>query len=104
SKIASGYQKPDGLTVVPSGEEETFLAPLEVDRLWGVGPKTRARLAELGVQTCAGLARLPLDSLVAQFGKAAGQGLYDHARGVDDSPVVTHHALSQISRRPTLRQ
>jgi DNA polymerase-4 len=104
SKIASGYQKPDGLTVVPSGEEAVFLGPLEVDRLWGVGPKTRARLAELGVQTCADLERLPLDSLVAQFGKAAGQGLYDHARGVDDSPVVTHHDLKQISQETTFVQ
>ena len=75
-----------------------------MDRLWGVGPKTRARLAELGVQTCADLARLPLDSLVAQFGKSAGQGLYNHARGVDDSAVVTHHDLKQISQETTFVQ
>lgn len=101
SKVASGVQKPDGLTVVPIGQEATFLAPLGVDRLEGVGPKTQARLAEFGVHTCADLVRLPLETLVATFGRAAGQSLYDHARGLDDSPVVTHHDLKQISQETT---
>src|SRR5579884_2159556 len=101
SKVASDVQKPDGLTVVPAGQEAAFLAPLSVDRLEGVGPKTRARLAEFGVHTCADLARLPLETLVTTFGRAAGQSLYDHARGLDDSPVVTHHALKQISQETT---
>ncbi len=101
SKVASDVQKPDGLTVVPVGQEAAFLAPLSVDRLEGVGPKTRARLADFGVHTCADLVRLPLETLVATFGRAVGQSLYDHARGCDDSPVVTHHNLKQISQETT---
>jgi DNA polymerase-4 len=104
SKIASGFEKPDGLTVVPAGEEAAFLAPLDIGRLHGVGPKTRARLAELGVQTCRDLTRLSLESLVATFGISAGRALYDHARGVDDSPVVTHRDLKQISQETTYVQ
>ncbi len=101
SKVASGLEKPDGLIVVAPGQEAAFLAPLDIGRLGGVGPKTRARLAEVGVATCGDLARLPLDVLVARFGPAAGRALYDHARGVDDSPVVTHHDLKQISQETT---
>jgi DNA polymerase-4 len=101
SKIASGFEKPDGLTVVPAGGESAFLAPLDIGRLHGVGPKTRARLAELGVQTCHDLTRLPLESLIATFGSSAGQSLYEHARGIDDSPLVTQRDLKQISQETT---
>ena len=104
SKIASGFRKPDGLTVVPLGEEAAFLAQLDIGVLWGVGPKTRARLTELGIQTCADLSRLPLDLLVAKFGTASGHSLYDHCRGIDDSPVVTHHDLRQVSQETTFSQ
>jgi DNA polymerase-4 len=104
SKIASGLHKPDGLTVVPLGEEMAFLAPLDIGLLWGVGPKTRARLTELGIQTCADLSRLPLDLLVAKFGVSSGQSLYDHCRGIDDSPVVTHRDLKQVSQETTFSQ
>ena len=101
SKVASDFQKPDGLTIVDVGQEAAFLAPLGVDRLEGVGPKTRARLAEMGVQTCADLVRLPLETLIAQFGRTVGQSLHDHARGLDESPVVSHRDLKQISQETT---
>ena len=101
SKVASGYQKPDGLTVISPGDEAAFLAPLEVGRLGGVGPKTRTRLSELGVSTCADLVALPLDTLISSFGPAAGQALFAHARGQDDSPIVTQHDRKQISQETT---
>lgn len=101
SKVASGFAKPDGLTVVPVGGEAEFLAPLEITRLGGVGPKTAARLGNLGIRTCADLVLLPLETLVAQFGRTSGQSLFDHARGNDDSPVVTRHDLKQISQETT---
>jgi DNA polymerase IV len=104
SKIASGIAKPDGLTVVAVGSEAEFLAPLDIGKLHGVGPRTQSRLAELGVQTCGDLTRLPLDSLVARFGLAAGHALYDHARGVDQSAVVTQRELKQISQETTYVQ
>jgi DNA polymerase-4 len=101
SKIASGHQKPDGLTVVPLGNESAFLAPLPIGRLPGVGPKTAARLAELGIQTCADLAQLAQDTLIGRFGPAMGLSLYEHARGIDESPVVTEHDLKQVSQETT---
>jgi DNA polymerase-4 len=104
SKVASGIHKPDGLTVIPLGQEAAFLAPLDIGRLWGVGPKTQARLTELGILTCADLSKLPLDVLVAKFGQSSGQSLYDHSRGIDDSPVVTHHDLKQVSQETTFVQ
>jgi len=104
SKVASGYRKPDGLTVVPLGGEAAFLAPMDIGRLPGVGPKTQARLAELGISTCGDLTHLPLDTLVARFGQASGQALFDHARGIDDSPIVTAHDLKQISQETTFVQ
>jgi nucleotidyltransferase/DNA polymerase involved in DNA repair len=104
SKIASGFQKPDGLTVVPAGGEAAFLAPLDIDRLLGVGPKTQARLAEVGIATCGDLTRLPLELLVAKFGLSSGRSLYDHARGIDSSAVVTHRDLKQVSQETTYVQ
>jgi DNA polymerase-4 len=104
SKVASGFDKPDGLTVVAAGDEATFLAPLPVAKISGVGPKTESRLAELGVQTCGDLTRLPLESLVARFGLTGGRSLHDHARGIDDSPIVTHRDLKQVSQETTFVQ
>lgn len=104
SKVASSLQKPNGLIVVEPGREAEFLAPLEVERLPGVGPKTRARLAELGVRTVGDLALLPLDALVSHFGSAGGTALRDHAHGHDPSPVVTARDLKQISQETTFPQ
>jgi DNA polymerase-4 len=86
AKIASDLRKPDGLVVVPDGEEAAFLAPLAIGRLWGVGEKTAAALAEYGVRTIGDLAALPPDLVVRRFGKH-GASLVDRARGVDADPV-----------------
>ena len=68
AKIASDLEKPDGLVVVPAGEEAEFLAPLDVRRLWGAGPKTVARLHALGAHTVGGVARLGRKRLIGAFG------------------------------------
>jgi len=86
AKIASDLRKPDGLVVVPPGSEAAFLEPLAIGRLWGVGEKTAAALAEFGVRTIGDLASLPPDVLVRRFGKH-GASLAQRARGVDDDPV-----------------
>jgi DNA polymerase-4 len=86
AKIASDLRKPDGLVIVPSGEEMEFLAPLPIGRLWGVGEKTAAALAEYGVRTIGDLATLSPDILVRRFGKHGGS-LASRARGIDDDPV-----------------
>jgi DNA polymerase-4 len=86
AKIASDLRKPDGLVVVPPGEEVAFLAPLPISRLWGVGEKTAAALAEYAVRTIGDLAALPPDLVVRRFGKH-GASLVARARGVDSDPV-----------------
>jgi len=87
AKIASDLRKPDGLVVVPPGTEAEFLAPLPITRLWGVGAKSAAMLAEYGVKTIGDLAALPEDLLERRFG-IVGVMLGDRARGLDADRVV----------------
>lgn len=93
-----GY--PNAITVVPAGEEAAFLAPLPVEMLWGVGPKTANRLAELGLRTIGALAAWPESDLVDRFGEN-GRDMSRHARGLDDRPLVSEHAAKSISQEET---
>jgi DNA polymerase-4 len=87
AKVASSVAKPDGLLVVPSDDELGFLHPLAVDRVWGVGPATAARLRDRGVRTVGDLARLPEPALVAMLGRATGRHLHALAHNRDPRPV-----------------
>ncbi|MCU0613028.1 MAG: DNA polymerase IV, partial [Candidatus Eisenbacteria bacterium] len=91
---------PGALTVVPPGQECAFLSPLPVRMLWGVGPKTEERLAQLRVVTIGDLARHSTDALVELFGQY-GRDLHAHARGCDDSPVTVSHDMKSISQEVT---
>jgi len=93
-------EPPNALTVVPFGEEAAFLNPLPADMLWGVGPKTSARLTELGIRTIGDLAKWPENELMRLFGEN-GRDLARHSRGVDDRPVVTEHETKSISQEVT---
>ena len=98
---AQGEAKPpNALTVVPSGEEAAFLSPLPADMLWGVGPKTSARLTELGMYTIGDLAKWPESELIRMFGEN-GRDLARHSKGIDDRPVVTEHETKSISQEVT---
>lgn len=88
AKIASDFEKPDGLTVVRQEEAERFLSPLSVRKIPGVGPKAEARFAHLGVRTVSDAKKLSEEKLRGLFGKF-GSELYRKFRGEDDSPVVT---------------
>lgn len=88
AKIASDYEKPDGLTVVEPADVESFLAPMSVKRLPGVGPKMQDSLRRIGVQTVGQLARLSRQFLRERFGEW-GAELWRKAHGVNDSPVRT---------------
>jgi DNA polymerase IV len=101
AKLASDMEKPNGLTILASGEVERRVWPLPLSKLFGVGPKTDQRLARLGVTTIADLAKLSLATLIEQFGQAHGRDLYDAARGIDESPVVTFREPKSISREVT---
>jgi nucleotidyltransferase/DNA polymerase involved in DNA repair len=87
AKVASDMRKPDGLVVVPPGEEAAFLAPLPVRRLWGVGPRLEEQLAKLGVVTIGDLAGLDPERLARRLG-THGHDLRQLARGEDTRPVV----------------
>jgi DNA polymerase-4 len=99
-KAAHGAGPPFAITVIPPGEEAAFLAPLPADMLWGVGPKTAVRLAGLGIYTIGDIARWSEEDLVRRFGET-GRELSRHARGMDDSPIVTEHEVKSISQEVT---
>jgi DNA polymerase-4 len=86
AKVASDLEKPDGLVVVAPGDEAAFLAPLPVERIWGVGTVMAADLAGLGVRTVAQLQQFPRAALVRRFGQH-GEALHELAFGRDHRPV-----------------
>jgi DNA polymerase IV len=104
AKIASELDKPDGLTVVTDREVATRLALLSVRRLNGVGPKSAARLARLGIATIGELAQADRAWLMQQFGASYGHWLADAARGIDERPVVTYSEPKSISRETTFER
>ncbi len=91
---------PCAITVVPAGEEETFLSPLPVEALWGVGKVTAEFFHQAGIFTIGDLARLDEGALVKQFG-VMGHELYLRARGIDDRPVHTEYEAKSISQEVT---
>lgn len=103
SKVACNTVKPHGFIVIHAGDEESFLAPLAIDRLPYAGPKTREKLARWQVKTIGDLAKVPPDELRAQFGKH-GEYLSSAARGRDDSPIVTEWKTKSVSQENTFER
>jgi DNA polymerase IV len=97
---ARGAGPPNAVTIVPAGQEAEFLAPLPVEMLWGVGPKTASSLSDLGIKTIGDLAAWNEKNLVERFGEN-GREMARHARGISDSPVVTEHEVKSISQETT---
>ena len=87
AKIGSDLRKPDGLVIVPAGGEEAFLAPLELGRLWGVGPKTREVLEGWGLRTIGDLAAMDASALEARLGEH-GRHIWERAHGIDEGVVI----------------
>ena len=100
SKIASDMDKPDGLVVVPPGEEAGFLAPLPVGKLWGIGPKTAERLRAEGVDTIGVLAKQSTEWFLRVFGQRA-EAVRLRAVGLDDEPVETERITKSVSSETT---
>jgi len=100
AKIASDHRKPDGLTVVPPHRVMSFLAPLPVRRLHGIGPASERALHAMGITTVAELRRLSVDQLMARFG-SWGRTLFEYARGIDDRPVRTDHVRKSLGTERT---
>ncbi|HEY7524884.1 MAG TPA: DNA polymerase IV [Candidatus Limnocylindrales bacterium] len=100
AKVASDLEKPDGLVVVPPGDEAAFLAPLPLWRLWGVGPRTATVIRELGAATIGQLAALPDELLVRRLGKH-GAGLRARAMGMDGAAVAPAEPAKTIGHEHT---
>jgi len=101
AKLASDLAKPDGMLVVEAGTELDFLHPLEVRRLWGVGPATANRLAQLGVRTIGDLAALPEDTLVHALGDAHGRHLHTLAWNRDEHAVEPERVVKSVGHEET---
>lgn len=99
----SGGGPPNAITIVPPGEEAAFLDPLPVDMLWGVGPKTKDRLGNVGIETIGDLARFPILELAKELGKH-GYDLSKRARGEDDRPIVTERTIKSVSHETTFSE
>ncbi len=100
AKIASDFQKPDGLVVVNVNEVQQFLEALPVTKLWGVGKKTFETLSKLGINTVKQLREFRLEWLEQSFGKL-GHHLYQIARGIDDREVTTREEIKSVSHETT---
>jgi len=103
AKIASDFQKPDGLTIVKEEEAEAFLAQLPVRKLLWVGRKTEQKLSTIGIKTIGDLARYDPAVLVENFG-VMGTQLYLMAHGIDRSEVEERSEVKSISRDVTFEE
>jgi DNA polymerase-4 len=102
AKVASGVAKPDGLLVVPPDHEEEFLHPLAVERMWGVGPKTAAKLHARGIDRIGDIALVPEAALVAIIGRAAGRHIHALANCRDPRRVQTGRRRRSIGSQRAL--
>jgi DNA polymerase-4 len=103
-KIAHrGDGPPNAITRVPVGEERRFLAPLPVEMLWGVGPKTRERLERFNIKTIGDLADYPDLELAEKFGKH-GYDLSRRAKGIDKRAIVTQRGIKSVSNERTFNE
>ena len=100
AKIASDWRKPDGLFVIQPEDLDTFLPPLPIGRIPGVGKVTEKRLGELGIKTVGDLRRLESQILEDHFG-SYGMRLFELARGIDESEVVADRLTKSISAEDT---
>jgi DNA polymerase IV (DinB-like DNA polymerase) len=103
AKIASGMSKPDGLTTVREEDVLSFLSPLPVRTIPGIGPKTEAQLARIGVNTIKDIRRFSREEFRAMFGKR-GSDLYEKAHGRDESPVEETYEVKSIGEQETFER
>jgi DNA polymerase-4 len=102
AKVASGVAKPDGLLVVPPQAELSFLHPLPVERLWGVGAVTARKLHDRGITIVGQVAWLDEDELVSMLGRGTGRHLYALAHNRDPRPVKVGRRRGSIGSQCAL--
>jgi DNA polymerase-4 len=102
AKVASAVSKPDGLMVVPPGDELAFLHPLPIERVWGIGAKTAAKLHARGIHRVSDIAAMPEDALVAMLGTGPGRHIHALAHNRDARPVRTGRRRRSIGSQRAL--
>ncbi|WP_058476197.1 DNA polymerase IV [Legionella steigerwaltii] len=102
AKIASAWNKPNGIFVITPEQVAHFIKTLPVNKLFGVGKVTSSKLNQLNIFTCNDLHQYPLDFLIKHFGKF-GQQLYYQAQGIDNRPVQPHRLRKSLSVEKTLQ-
>lgn len=103
AKVASDWNKPNGIFVIPPEDIAAFVLELPVKKINGVGKVTASRLKKMGVETCADLQAVPLNDLLQRFGKY-GKRLSEVARGVDNRPVQSTRTRKSISVEHTFAE
>lgn len=103
AKVASDLEKPQGFVIVEEDAIQSFLDPLPVSRLWGVGRTADKSLATLGIRTVEQLRQLPIDTLLQRFGQL-GRKLWHLSRGMDDRQVVPDRVAKSISHETTFAE
>ncbi|HUZ60104.1 MAG TPA: DNA polymerase IV [Hanamia sp.] len=102
-KVATNEVKPNGQIEIPFGNEKSFLAPLSIAKIPGIGKQTAILLLKMGVETVKVLSDIPLEMMQNLLGKN-GSELWRRANGIDDTPVVTYHEQKSISTENTFGQ
>ncbi|GGI28721.1 DNA polymerase IV [Pedobacter mendelii] len=103
AKIASDMNKPDGLTFIGPSKIKGFMEKLPVEKFFGVGKVTAARMKAMQINTGADLKKLTEDQLLAQFGKS-GKFYYKVVRGIDDRPVQSHRETKSVGAEDTFAE
>ncbi|MEW5757949.1 MAG: DNA polymerase IV [Candidatus Omnitrophota bacterium] len=103
AKIASGLKKPDGLVEVTKDKLLNFLWPLDVDKLWGIGEKTKIALNQMGIYKIKDLAQKTKNELISVFGKN-GAWFWEASHGIDESEVISEHQTKSISNETTFEK
>ena len=104
SKIASDYQKPDGLTIVQHDKVEQFLAQLNIRVIPGIGKKTEQRFKEMKLETIEEIKKIDVFTLNKEFGRKSGAYIYNAIRGINDEPVKEKEESIQYSKIITLKK
>ena len=101
AKLASDFNKPDGLTIVPPGQEEAFVDRVGLRKLWGIGDSMLSSLEKRGITTVSALRSYPAEHLKAIFGEKSGEYLYKVARGIDPGIYAKDAKTRSISTERT---
>jgi DNA polymerase IV (DinB-like DNA polymerase) len=104
SKIASDFQKPDGLTIVSPEKIEVFLDGLKIRTIPGIGKKTEEKFLEMKLETIQDLKKIDIFTLNKYFGRKTGTYIYNAVRGIDSEPVKEREARIQYSKITTLKK